>query len=341
MNKINRLYRKKYFWPMIAGAVFCILLSLGAGYYFLGKDFMNYLLCTRQLTTTNVNELKEEQFVRFEATDLVGVYEVYREEGAYSYVMSFKDNTGVTKYIGLYVPESMVSKAEYLLNKGSGDSIKGCGMIYDLRSNEREWFTEALDIEGVNYYDDQLIYQFIMYLPFKDMVSYDLFAAALMPLGLLIGAIYCCVQAIKKFSNKKTITYLNSNNIDPEEFAEDVTSGEEYADVMLGRKYAYTLADKVVGVIIYSQLEKVYSEFRWVKSSENMVRQDRVVFVNKNKTTLIVPVASEFAAKTLIEKINEKTPILDTKNEAVHLDDVYVEDADKYNTVMTPPVRKN
>ncbi|MCQ2533527.1 MAG: hypothetical protein MJ172_03055 [Clostridia bacterium] len=330
MHKLNRLHRKKFFWPAVAGAFFFLLLSIVSCYYFLGKDFMNFITCTKSVSTVDIDNYKEEQFIRFNATSLEGVYEVYREEGAYSYIMPFEDKDGNTKYIGLYLKGDMLEKADRLMETGKGGPIKGCGMVWDLNSMECGWFEETLEIEGIDYTSDQIVPKFIVYLPLSSFGGFDLFGALIAPIGFLLGAIYFFVGAIKRFSNKDMINYLTEKRIDPEQFAEDVLNGEEYAGVMIGKRYALAMSPKNVGTIIYSELDKVYNEFRWVKGNDAVKRQDRVVFVNKDKSSASVVVDSEYAAKSLMEKIEALVPDVTKEKEATKLQDVEVQDIDNY-----------
>lgn len=330
MNKLNRLYRKKFFWKAVAGAVFCLFLSIVSCLCFLGRDFMNFITCTQSVSTVDIDNYKEEQFIRFNATSLEGVYEVYREEGAYSYIMPFEDKDGNTKYICLYLKGDMLEKADRLMETGKGGPIKGCGTVWDLNSMECEWFEETLEIKGINYTSDQIVPKFIVYLPLSSFGGFNLFAALIASLGFFLGAIIFFVRAIKRFSNKNMINYLAEKRIDPEQFEEDVLNGEEYAGVMIGRRYALSMSPQNAGVIIYTELDKVYNEFRLVKGNDTVKRQDRVVFVNKDKSSASVVVDSENAAKSLMEKIEALVPNVTKGKEATKLQDVEVQDIDNY-----------
>lgn len=74
MGKINRIIRKELFWPSIGAALVTLAFFIGSAYFFFGAKTVSFLTCTRSVSNTDVKDLKEKEFVRFNTNELIDSY---------------------------------------------------------------------------------------------------------------------------------------------------------------------------------------------------------------------------------------------------------------------------
>ncbi|MCQ2483142.1 MAG: hypothetical protein MJ153_06635 [Clostridia bacterium] len=309
MKRLKRMFLRKNIIPAIAIAVFLVLLSLGSGYYFLGKDTMNYLFWSSDIKDMTGLDFEEGKFVKFEAEDILGVYAEYEDGDAY--VIEYENSDGDTEYIGMFYSGSDQSKPVDFAENGKG-TFKERGMLCAMTNLEEMYYREFFELSG---FDKEVTANlnpfYIVCVPFKDIVDVYFVGGVFMMLVFIIGAVCVIISAIRNSNPKLIKSFADSHGVTADEVAEDVLNGETYADVMIGSKYAllYKKADNAV-LIAYSDIDNMYRVVNKQVNNNGTVYVHTVCLKQKDGIVKKINVDGEKAAKELMNKIQVRAPYI-------------------------------